>query len=244
VLKDYQDTGTWNGSECVYTFDAVICEFGCEDGACLGGECEGVTCDHPPPSECIGNVLQSFSSPGTCVVGFCYYAPQETSCQFGCFQGTCQPCQQGTNVAPLATPSTSGGGSGSAGPERMNDGEYEDTCGFCWITAGSTPGDSWIQLDWIEAQTLWGIAIDTTHISTYDCTYSEGRALAGGTVQWRDGVGWVDIGIVEEQIDDWTFQFPEPVTTSSIRIYGAHASPQSATPANPVVYEWEAFLCD
>jgi hypothetical protein len=147
------------------------------------------------------------------------------------------------NLAPLAVASSSGGGVGDYGPQAMNDDVHEeDDCMYHWILAYDSPVDDWIELEWSSPQTLYGVRFDTNHYASNDCTW--GRALAGGDVQWWDGSSWVTDGTVAEQIDDWSYNFTAPVTTTRLRLYGVHANPDSPYQAsNPVVYEWEALNC-
>ncbi len=247
VLLEYEDQGSWNGTDCDYEYDPVVCEFGCVDGACAEDPCTDVVCDDPPPSECIGDTLVEYQLPGTCSDGVCHYTPVESTCQFSCFQGQCQGCQQGDNLAPLATATSSGGGAGGLGPDNMNDEQLEDSCGYHWISAGTEPDGAWIQLQWLTEQTLWGIWIDTTHYQTYDCEYAAGHSLAGGTVQSWNGTAleWEEVGTVTGQSDDWTYEFPDHVTTTSLRIHDLIVTDLCAEPQeNPVVFEWEAYGCD
>jgi hypothetical protein len=253
VLKQWISPGTWNGSECVYSYDLVVCDFGCEDGACLPDPCLDLVCDDPPPAECVGGVLQDWAVPGTCAEGICSYAPLATSCQYSCFQGACQACQQGANLALAATAASSGGGVGGLGPQKLNDGESEASCTYHWLTASDTSLDAWLRLTWASDVELWGVRFDTT-AAVGTCAGVDGRSLAGGMLQYWDaevdtdsdpdgGIsgGWVDIGIVSGQSDDWTYAFSSPITTSVIRLYGAHAAQFQA---NPVIYEWEAYGCE
>ena len=140
---------------------------------------------------------------------------------------------------------TSGGGTGSYGPTQLNNGIYEipPPCNFSWVTASSTPGTAWFRLEWATARTLWGIWIDT---NLYDdaatCWY--GSTLAGGSIQGWDGSNWVPDGVVTGELDDWGYQFSMPIYTTSIRIYGAHASATSpGQTTNPLVYELDAYEC-
>jgi len=76
----------------------------CDDGdvctaadECHRGACSGtpVTCDTPPPNECIdAYTMRSYAAEGTCVAGSCSYGFQDVSCQNGCADGACtgDPC--------------------------------------------------------------------------------------------------------------------------------------------------------
>jgi hypothetical protein len=55
-----------------------------------GPGCEGVTCDPPPPAECVdGTTLRTYGA-GTCEDGTCRYAPVDTTCARGCQAGACR----------------------------------------------------------------------------------------------------------------------------------------------------------
>jgi hypothetical protein len=153
-------------------------------------------------------------------------------------------CLQGPNVATSATPTSSGGGTDAWGVDQLNNGLYEDTCQFHWVIADSTPGDAYFELEWPSARTLWGMWIDTNHWTNTTCYSPGGVSLAGGTIQWLDWwVGWRDAGVVSGKYDDWGFEFDPPVTTTSVRIYGAHATDMGGQTYNPLIYEWEVFEC-
>ena len=164
-----------------------------------------------------------------------------STCASGCSGDSCL-CGQGSNVATAGVTSISGGSTDQVtyGPHKMNDGQFEASCGWCWIDAGQSPGSAWIQVDWSSAQTLWGMSIDTVSLAGTSCLYADGRPLAGATVQWWNGSSWVTDGTVAGQTADWSYQFTAPVTTTAIRLYGVYASTQD----NPVVFEWQLFACN
>lgn len=161
----------------------------------------------------------------------------------GCSSDCHIECLQGDNVARSASPSSSGGGSGGWGIGQLNNGRLEDTCDFHWIEASSVPEDGYFQLEWSTAQTLWGMWIDTNYWENTTCYVPGGVTLAGGTIQWWDGAGWVDDGVVSGQADDWSYTFTSPVTTTRVRIYGAHSTNLGGQTFNPLVYEWEVYEC-
>jgi len=119
----------------------------------------------------------------------------------------------------------------------MNDGLLQSSCGFHWISSGTVPGSSWIQLSWSTAQTLHSIWFDT---GAGICSINPGRELAGGTVQWWNGSSWVSDGVESGHVADWSYTFSSPVTTTMIRLYGAHANYTS----NATIFEWEAYQCE
>ena len=161
-------------------------------------------------------------------------------CPSGCAGSSCV-CGQGANVAPAAVASISAGSPDQVtyGPQKMNDGQYEPSCGWCWFTAPAPP-TPWMQLSWPSPRELWGFSVDTVNQSSASCIYTDSRTLAGGTVQWWNGASWVTDGTVSGKTNDWEYQFSSPVTTTSIRLYNAYSSPND----NPVVFEWQAFSCN
>jgi hypothetical protein len=165
-------------------------------------------------------------------------------CGSGCVGDSCV-CGQGGNVVTVATAGTmtiSGGSSDQVtyGPHKMNDGQLEASCGWCWIDAGQSPGSAWIQLNWASAQQLWGFTVDTVSLAGTSCEYADNRPLAGATIQWWNGSSWVTDGATSGNSADWSYQFTAPIDTTAIRLYGVYAS----TLDNPVVFEWQVFACN
>ncbi|MBW2278987.1 MAG: hypothetical protein JRF63_15955, partial [Deltaproteobacteria bacterium] len=153
----------------------------------------------------------------------------------------------GTNVAPSATATSSGGGSTTYGPTQMNNGTLQSSCAFCWISAGSTPGTAWVQYVWSSPQELFGMWIDTQPAMSSVCS-SSGRSLDGGTVQYWDGSVWVDVEVFSDMADDWypssvPIEFIPPITTTQLRIYGVHADTIGSQKSNPMIFEWEVYEC-
>jgi hypothetical protein len=151
-----------------------------------------------------------------------------------------------TNIAPLATATSSGGGQTQYGygPEEMNDGVGESACTMHWVSAGSGPGSSaWIQLNWSSPVTVQSMALYTVGCEA-QCGYNGGRILSYGTIQHWNGKTWVTDGSVSEQKDDWPYTFSGLVTTTGIRIYGVAATTDPNCGnfrENPVVFEWEVY---
>lgn len=200
----------------------------CGDGCCAGGE---TYCDCPSDCDI------------ACGDGCCSTGETESSCPADC--GTI--CTQGSNVAFSATPSISSGSSDpiNYGPVQLNNGlNQDDICYYCWVYASYTPGTAWFQYQWATPQTLWGFLVDTNLYTDYSCTPSGGRSVAGGDIQWWNGSSWVTDGTVSGQTDDWIYQFDPPVTTTRIRIYGAHATNAGGYNQNPLIYEWEVYQCN
>jgi outer membrane protein assembly factor BamB len=95
TLRVYANLGSCLGGGCSYTSADVSCA--CQNGACAGNLCEGVTCNQPPPAVCVGGSLRTFAPSGTCSPGngHCTYAPTDTPCgPAGCSNGQCvgNPC--------------------------------------------------------------------------------------------------------------------------------------------------------
>ena len=108
TLRTYAASGTCTGGDCSYTATTIECELGCSDGQCNGDPCAGVTCDSPPADTCLdADTLLAYDSAGTCDSGdggTCSYATSETTCEFGCSDGACNPnpCAGVTCDAPPA----------------------------------------------------------------------------------------------------------------------------------------------
>lgn len=91
------------------------------------------------------------------------------------------------NLAPLATASASGNtGQPGWNWNRIND-ELYGTCGtqlaFCW-SAGPPNGSEWMEWSWNKAYPINKIVLDHAETNT--------RFLTGGTIQYWDGVNWVN----------------------------------------------------
>ena len=74
TLESYKSPGTCVQGQCDYTTEQVTCGDACQNGACTGEPCKGVSCTSPPSS--------CYVSPGRCVEGSCQYdkRPAGTSC--------------------------------------------------------------------------------------------------------------------------------------------------------------------
>lgn len=131
-----------------------------------------------------------------------------------------------TNIKSSATPSSSGGGSGTCGPVSMIDGDIGT---FCWVSAGSSPGTAYFQLEWSSAHTIKHIDIDTR---------SGSRTCNVDSIQYWGGSSWVTVGSAIGKTDDWSFSFGG-VSTTKIRLYGAYATGSQAS--NPLIYEWDVW---
>ena len=105
VRRAFAAPGGCESGTCAYVSQEQTCTNGCsgtpDGGICIGDVCQG--CLLPPATVCVGNVRRSFASPGTCGNSGCSYAPQDTTCPFGCSAGACNidPC---SNVACTTPP--------------------------------------------------------------------------------------------------------------------------------------------
>jgi len=220
----------------------VACASGetCNGGRCACGSVLGSVGGGPVCSGgtacCSNNCVNLSSDPKNC--GQCGKSCPTGQCKNGGCVGSC-----GTNLAPSGGASSSGGGGGSYGPQRMND---NLGCGhdFHWVSAGSTPSGSWIQLVWTKLVQVQRLEIDTVYAYSAECNSSQtGRTAAGGTIQYWNGSAWITVGSVANRTNDWSFSFPSPVSTSRIRIYNIHATSVTGMKANPVILEWRIFAC-
>ncbi|MBW2262018.1 MAG: DUF4215 domain-containing protein [Deltaproteobacteria bacterium] len=222
------------------------CDTVCGDGRVMGDEeCDdgdGDNTDRCPDGEG-GTCLDAFCGDGHVWEGNEECDDGDTVSLDGC-SAVCEiECLQGENVALSATPSSSGGGTAGWGIGQLNNGQLEDTCNFHWVVAGSTPGDAYFQLEWSAPQTLWGMWLDTNYWENTTCYLPGGVTLAGGTIEWWNGGGWVAADSIVDQADDWGYEFDEPVTTTRLRIFGAHATDLGGQTSNPLIYEWEVYEC-
>lgn len=103
TLLEYDSWGSCVNGSCYYESTDRVCEFGCQDAACLPDPCAGMTCDSPP-GPC-------YLTTGTCVTTpdvHCEYTPlpDGAACDDGsactlddsCLAGVCTP---GTDMCGL-----------------------------------------------------------------------------------------------------------------------------------------------
>jgi len=92
TLRVWASPGQCGGAgQCSYVPTDVPCEFGCDNGACVGDPCAGITCDDPPPASCVnGKDLLTPATQGSCYGGACNYVATVSTCTYGCAQGACQ----------------------------------------------------------------------------------------------------------------------------------------------------------
>jgi hypothetical protein len=146
-------------------------------------------------------------------------------------------CYSGcVNVARSATPSTSGGGSDTAGygPANLIDGVEQSCSSFTWIANDTTPTGAWAQLTWPQATRVGGIYL-RTESQTAVCG-TNGRNLASAKVQYWNGAGWVQIGTIGGSGGTHQLAFPTPVVTTQLRLYDV-----TATSYNTIIHEWHAY---
>ncbi len=224
VIWEYEDVGECDGGTCVYDHTEIAC-------------------DDAPDDTCSGDYAWDYNPAGTCVTDHCEYTYTSTYCAYGCVAGACDSCTQGSDIGSSATGYISSGSSDQTtyGPQKLIDGGYEAGCGFCWIYTGTSPGGSaYFELRWTTERELWGMYVDTAASSGTSCTYSGGRGLAGGVVQYWNGSSYVTITSQSGWTNDWNLQFDPPVTTSRLRIYAAYAMSVD----NAIVHEWDVYECN
>lgn len=81
-----------DGAACEYTRTETTCAAGCDQGACNGEPCAGVTCNAPPAPRCVdGQTLERAKGmQGACQSdGSCDYELEQLNCPSGCDQGAC-----------------------------------------------------------------------------------------------------------------------------------------------------------
>nr|MDJ0766694.1 hypothetical protein [Myxococcota bacterium] len=94
-LVVHDQEGVCADGACIYGSLVEVCDFGCDQGACLEDPCIGVTCTNPPADYCNNDGdLVVFDQQGVCENGTCTYAESVEPCLFGCESGECleDPC--------------------------------------------------------------------------------------------------------------------------------------------------------
>lgn len=158
------------------------------------------------------------------------------------------------NIAPCATASSSGGGVGDFGPEKMNDNIEKDDCSYHWIRTRNEIGQKkqgWIQLDWNENVAVNKMIIQTTNCDescgedSEDTFYIDsGRNTGSGIVQYldEDEITWITDGEFFEEIGDVEYLFTKTIITKAIRIKKLLPSTQcKGQQSNPIVFEWKVL---
>jgi hypothetical protein len=149
-----------------------------------------------------------------------------------------------TNLAYTAVASRSSGGSGSYGPQKMNDGVYFSST-FAWI---STPGyafpcypnSAWMKYTWSSPVSVSSFRIWQGY------GYTPRRYLYGADVQFWDGSTFQTVMTYAGQTNVWyEIQLPYPVTTTEFRLYDLRGWTNPTYPnqqaSNPAIAEWEVF---
>lgn len=199
--------------------ESVICQ---DPDACTADTCDPMTgqCSFDPIAACV-------AADGCCPGGCSAQADNDCVC---------------TNLAPSATPTSSGGGAGTYGPTAWTDGVDEDGCSNClggcfgWILNTPSSNDAFMQLTWASDVTIGSIHLDTTAPGG-NCN-SSGRYMASGRVQWWNGAAWVDSTTWSNATADLSFDFDPPLVTSRIRLQDVRAP---AGGSNSLMFEWSVY---
>ncbi len=239
---------------------AATCVLSCGGGTVLcGNACVNLAKD---PKNCGACGLQCGKN-AECDAGICtVQCPVGTTlCGSGCVDldldpkncGTCgNVCPQGqlcangtcsasscTNIAPLATGSTSPGG-GSTPPytaEQLNNGLNNAQCNQGWSWASSS-GSPYFELAWPSAVTIGSIFVDAEKAAGNPaCNVPSGRDIKSASVQYWNGSTWVTVATIQNQ-ENYSVSFPTKVTTTKLRVAGVTTSPGNG---NPIIYEWYVY---
>jgi hypothetical protein len=137
------------------------------------------------------------------------------------------------NIAPKATGSSSGGGSGSYGPANMND---LNTANMHWVSTGSGGSSTaYFQLTWTQSYTIGKMKV----IQHGAWSNSGNRNLAGCDVQYWDGSKWVTDKTLSGLNSDFEHEFVNTPTTDRIRMHNLKVTGSQSS--NPCVYEWYVY---
>lgn len=164
-----------------------------------------------------------------------------------CQGGTCVTTCSETNLAPSATASMSAGG--TVVPHtatELNDGvtELADCSQYAWVTAGNSADGAWYQLQWSISRTIMSVSVDTRSGTANNACAEIGRTLGAAQIQWWNGSSWVTDGAVSGKLNDWSYTFSAPVSTTRIRLYNVYATNTQGQASNPVLYELQAIGCN
>ena len=236
--------------QCVYEPDDALCDDG---DACTGLE----TCD--AVAGCVEGTPVVCSDGQACTLdqcnpadGSCSYPQVETCqsgdgcCPLGCSVQEDDDCTC-TNIAPSATPTSSGGGDNSAGygPSEWTDGVDEAGCAaagcsqcFGWISNNATPNGAYMQLSWGSSQVIGSMVLDANG-AVESCSGGNGRRPYSGEVQYWNGAAWVASGYTWNAIQgDIVFDFDPPLQTTQLRLYNVVTPPGGY---NSLAYEWYVY---
>jgi hypothetical protein len=157
------------------THDGGSVDAGSGDGG-TGDPCAGVACNTPPPPYCFSaTVLRSYTSPGTCTAGACTYPNLDSTCQFGCDAGTCNP-------SSCTTPC-------SNWTQCTNPGEGCDVSSGCCVPCGGSGAPCCV--DFVQGHfscnsgsDVCGLSIGSATSESYYCCHNAGDGCCeqGGCV--------------------------------------------------------------
>ncbi len=179
TLTTYSDAGTCQQGGCVYPATETSCQHGCEDGACLGDACAGVTCDAPPAPSCVdADTLRVYSTPGTCADGTCDYAYEDQTCLLGCTTGACRVDSGFTPLSMFRFMDTRGGATLASG---------STTCVQIAGTSGIPSTIKAVAINLVAvaptgAGHLTAYAAGTPRPDTSTLNYATGQTIANGTI--------------------------------------------------------------
>jgi hypothetical protein len=244
--------------------DGSLCTSGdtCKSGACVAGaglacaapgQCMTATCD-PSTGHCVSKPVpdgggcydgNNCTTGDICTGGACSGRPVGCVNGDGCCPVNCSPtadsdCSGCTNIALKAVASSSGGGSGTIGPQNMNDGVGKSSCAFTWVFDDVQPSGAWIEFSWTDAVTIGSMYVETEPASGQPpvCSTVATRNLASGRVQYLSGGAWYDIASFTGFVNDVQVNLTNPVTTTAIRIFDMTATSPGY---NSVIYEWHVY---
>lgn len=202
---------------------AVVCN---DQNACTVNEC------NPADGSC------SYPAVDTCNGG-------DQCCPLGCSVQQDNDCTC-TNIAPSASPSSSGGGSNATGygPSEWTDGVNEAGCAaascqecFGWISNGASPDGAYMQLTWGNQVTIGSMVLDA-NAAAEACSAGFGRWPYSGQVQYWNGASWIGAGSWSQVQGNIAFDFDPPLQTTQLRLYDVVTPPGGL---NSLAYEWYVY---
>jgi hypothetical protein len=199
TLTVYAASGVCSAGFCSYPASSVACT--CQNNACESNPCAGVICNSPPSATCVGNVLRTFASPGTCdgTTGGCAYASTDTTCSAGCQNAQCAndrcvgvvcnqpPAQSCVNATTLRTYASSGTCDPSTGACTYSSSQSScsgtQTCqGGACVAIACSLAFSPTALDWgtVNPQTATTQSVTVSNTGQGDCSLTN-VALSSST---------------------------------------------------------------
>ena len=162
---------------------------------------------------------------------------QDNNCDGQVDEGCSIDC---ANIAPQATPTTTSGGQEPGyGPQRLNNGVGQTCTEWSWIFNTDTSSGKWFQYEWPTPRTIGSFYVDGMNATAPSCPSSQGRDIKSAIVQWWNGMGWVNAGMLSNQ-ENYMFVFPTPVTTTKLRLWDVKTSTVGFA-QNSVIFEWYVF---